>query len=341
MSFIDLRSDTVTQPTEKMRTAMSEAAVGDDVYEEDPTILELEEKSARIFNKEKGLFFPTGTMANQAAILAHTNPGEEIIIEKDMHIYLYEVGGLAFLSGVQSRQLPGNLGQLDPQEVEAAIRPSNIHFPRTSLICLENTHNVHGGTVISKRDIDKIAEVAHQYKLPLHLDGARIFNAATYLQTTVAELTSSCDTLMFCLSKGLSAPAGSMLVGDENFINRARKCRKLLGGGMRQAGILAAAGIVALEEMTNRLQEDHENALLLAKNLAEIPWIEIDVDRVETNIIRFNLDTSHFSAVEFENKLREANIKVNVSGDGGVRMVTHKDVTRDQVEHVVSVLKSL
>ncbi len=341
MTSIDLRSDTVTVPTQKMRHAMVESQVGDDVYQEDPTVIELEERSADLFGKEAGLFFPTGTMANQAAIMAHTTPGDEIIIEENMHIYMYEVGGLALLSGLQPRRIAGNKGILSPEDVENAIRPENIHFPQTTLACLENSHNVNGGTVLTKQQIDQIAEVVHSHGIPLHLDGARVFNAASYLQQSVDTLTSSCDSVMFCLSKGLAAPVGSVIVGERDLIDRARKCRKLLGGGMRQAGVLASAGLVALETMTDRLQYDHENAKLLAAQLAELPWIDIDLETVQTNIIRFNFDTDYISDEDLQFKLMENNIKVNFGGSGSVRMVTHKDVDQQQIEQVICVINSI
>ena len=340
-SVIDLRSDTVTTPTPHMRRAMADARVGDDVYEEDPTIHELEEKSRLLFQKESGLFFPTGTMANQAAIMAHTTPGDEVIVEEMMHVYMFEVGGMSYLAGVQPRLIPSARGILSPEEVEMRIRPENIHFPTTSLICLENTHNLQGGTVLREDDIAGVAAIAQKNQIALHLDGARIFNAAAYLETTVAELTKSCDSVMFCLSKGLSAPVGSVLVGDEALITKARKCRKLLGGGMRQAGVIAAAGLVALDEMTERLVEDHVNARILAEGLAKIPGIQIDLSRVQTNIVLFNKSQVPLSDQAFKDKLSEDGIQFNLRGNGDVRMVTHKDVTREQVESVVERVESL
>jgi len=338
LEIIDLRSDTITKPTKSMRKAMKDALVGDDVYEEDPTVLELEALSAYKFGKEKSLFFPTGTMANQAAIMAHTSPGDEIILENSMHIYMYEVAGLSLLSGVQARPIISDTGVMDPQTVEQAIRPENIHFPETTLICLENTHNLNGGTVLKKNEIDKIAEVGQNHNIPLHLDGARIFNAATYLNMSVSKLTYSCDSVMFCLSKGLSAPIGSILVGSKEFIEKARKCRKVLGGGMRQVGVIASAGIIALKEMTERLQEDHDNAHLLAQGLKEIPWVTIDLSKVQTNIVRFSIDNSYISDENFQNKLEKEGIKCNLGGRGSVRMVTHKDVTKTQVKKTVDII---
>ncbi|OWZ84701.1 low-specificity L-threonine aldolase [Natranaerobius trueperi] len=341
MEVIDLRSDTVTKPTKRMRQSMADAEVGDDVYEDDPTVQALEEKSSELFSKEAALFFPTGTMANQAALMAHTKPGDEIILEQDMHIYMYEVGGLSILSGLQARQLPSENGQLQPMQVQQAIRPENIHFPETTLICLENTHNLHGGTVLSKDSIDRIAKIAKKNNIPLHLDGARIFNAATYLNTTVKELVHGCDSVMFCLSKGLSAPVGSVLVGTKSFIEKARKCRKLLGGGMRQVGVMAAAGLVALEDMVTRLQEDHDNARLLAQGLDEFSWINVELEKVQTNIVRFSFDNTYIFDGDFQLELQKHNIKVNFSGDGRVRMVTHKDITTSQINKTLDIIAKL
>ena len=339
--MIDLRSDTVTQPTESMRRAMTEAKLGDDVYEEDPTVLELEAKSARMMEKEAALLFPTGTMANQAAIMAHTNHGEEIIVEGNMHMFMYEVAGLSYLSGVQARLLGSERGFLDPNEIEANIRPLNIHFPLTSLICLENTHNVHGGTVLSQEEIDAVGLVAKAHRIPLHLDGARVFNAATYLDLNVSELVRSCDSVMFCLSKGLSAPIGSMLVGKKEFIQKARKCRKLLGGGMRQAGIIAACGLVALNEMVGRLDEDHNNARILAEGLSKLSWIDIDLSRVQTNIVRFNLDNDYISGSDFISYINNQGVKANLTGEDKVRMVTHKDLNEENIMTALKIIKNM
>ena len=285
MKLIDLRSDTVTKPTEKMRKAMYKAEVGDDVYRDDPTIIELEYKAAKKLGKEAALFVPSGTMGNQVAVLTHTQRGEEIILEENSHIFINEVGGIAILAGVQAKTLKGVSGALNVNDVENAIREEDIHYPKTSLICIENTHNKAGGKVIPIENMKSIYELGKKHSIPIHLDGARIFNASTYLNVDVKEIAQFADSINFCLSKGLCAPIGSVLVGSNEFINKARKNRKLLGGGMRQAGILAAAGIIALDEMTLRLQEDHENAKNLAEGLAEIPGIHLDVEGVQTNII--------------------------------------------------------
>lgn len=338
---IDLRSDTVTKPTASMREAMKMAEVGDDVYGEDPTVNALEKKSARIFQKEAALLFPTGTMANQAAIMAHTNHGDEVIIEENMHMFMFEVAGLAYLSGVQARLLSSDKGALAPEDIIGSIRPENIHFPETTLMCLENTHNMHGGTVLTKQEVDAVAEVGKKHGIPLHMDGARIFNAATHLDVNVSELTQGCDSLMFCLSKGLSAPIGSVLVGSNDFIQRARKCRKILGGGMRQAGTIAACGNIALDEMVNRLNEDHHNAEKLAEALETIPWVDIDLSRVQTNIVRFNLDTDYIDGASFIKRLAKDGVKANLLGSNGIRMVTHKDVGEEDIKAAIQIIQTL
>ncbi len=343
VDIIDFRSDTVTLPTPEMKRAIGEAKLGDDVYKEDPTVNRLEEFACEIFDREAALFFPTGTMANQAAVMTHTHRGDEIILEQDSHIYQYEVGGLAILASVQPKLIPSVQGALSPDSIEEAIRRDNIHFPPTGLVCLENTHNLHGGTVLSRENIEEVRKMCKKNNLPLHMDGARIFNAAKALNIPVRELVKSCDTIMFCLSKGLAAPAGSMLLGDEDFIERARKCRKLLGGGMRQAGILAAAGIVALKDMPSRLHEDHENAKVLAEGLAKIKGIEIDLESVQTNIVRFRLkqDTvnKRISVPELVEALEKEKIKIQPTGGNGLRMVTHKDITSKDVHKALAKLK--
>ena len=338
---IDLRSDTVTLPTPEMRKAMFEAEVGDDVYKEDPTVNKLEEFASEVFDKEASLFFPTGTMANQAAVMAHTGRGDEIIVEEFSHIYLYEVGGLSAISGIHPRSIASSKGTLSPEAVEKVIRPENIHFPRTALICLENTHNMHGGTTITKENIDEIARLANNYNIPIHLDGARIFNAAVALNTCVKELTSNCDSVMFCLSKGLAAPAGSLLVGTKEFISKARKCRKLLGGGMRQAGIIAAAGIVSLNQMTERLYEDHANASFLAEGLAQIKDIELDVKNVQSNIIRFKIKDTPVSDIELKHQLEKEGVKIQHNGKNQFRAVTHKDISREDIEKVLDLFNKI
>ena len=341
MGLIDLRSDTVTKPTEKMREAMYRAEVGDDVYRDDPTVLELERRAADKFNKEDALFVPSGTMGNQIAVMTHTQRGDEVILEEKSHILYNEVGGLAVLAGVQAHTIKGDGGILDPRDFENAIREDNIHYPRTSLICIENTHNRSGGRVVPLDRMKSIYELGKKYGIPIHLDGARVFNAATYLGVDVKEISQYTDTLNVCLSKGLCAPIGSVLIGDQHFIDRARKNRKLLGGGMRQAGILAAAGIIALEEMSTRLQEDHDNAKELAKGLAEIPGIKIDVESVQTNIIMLDISGLGMNGNQLAEKLKIRGMLINGSRDGHIRLVTHAYISREDIGMFLKVLKEI
>ncbi|NLO87031.1 MAG: low-specificity L-threonine aldolase [Firmicutes bacterium] len=334
---IDLRSDTVTQPTEEMRRAMAGAPVGDDVYGEDPSVRELEERGAELTGKEAGLFVASGTMGNLVAVLAATNKGDEIIMEDQMHMFWYKVAGIAALAGVQIRALPGRRGALTPDQVAAAVRAEDIHFPPTRMFCMENTHNRAGGTVQSVQQMQALAGAARQAGLWVHTDGARIFNAATYLGVEARELARHTDSMMFCLSKGLAAPAGSLLVGPRDFIARARKYRKMVGGGMRQAGVLAAAGLVALDKMRLRLAEDHANARRLAEGLAVL-GAELDLDTVQTNIIRFNVPGS---AAGFVRDLRVRGILANAQGAHSVRFVTHYQVSAQDVDTVLKACREL
>lgn len=337
--MIDLRSDTVTKPTLEMREAMFRADVGDDVYGEDPTLIKLEKMAAERIGKEAALFVPSGTMGNQLAILTHCQRGDEILLEADSHIFYYEVGGPAVLSGVQTRPIKGQKGFIAPDDIRQAIRDENIHTPRTGLLCLENTHNRAGGAVLTVEQMQQMVNVAHQNKIPVHLDGARIFNAATALGVDVKMLTKDVDSVMFCLSKGLSAPVGSLLAGNKAFIDKARKNRKLLGGGMRQAGILAAAGIVALETMVDRLVEDHRNARYLAEILAQLPGIAIDPSQVLTNILIFSVKDLKISADEFEERLAAEGILCGSFGPTNIRFVTHKDVNAAQIDEAAAILR--
>lgn len=340
MRIVDLRSDTVTVPTEEMREAMYRAEVGDDVYGEDPTVNRLEELAAEKVGKEAAVFLPSGTMANQVALLSHTNRGQEIILESSSHIFMYEVGGLAFLSGLQAKIIEGKNGIMNPADIRKAIRGDNIHFPETGLIALENTHNLAGGVVVPLKIMCEIYEIATIYKIPVHLDGARIFNAAVYLNCDVRELTAYCDSVMFCLSKGLGAPAGSMLAGNKKFIDKARKYRKMLGGGMRQVGILAAAGEIALKKMVERLNEDHENARLLAEGLGNIRGFRVDEKTVQTNIVMINIEDTGLVADEMLSRMKERGVLANKRTNDIIRLVTHKDVTRPDIEYAVQALKS-
>ncbi|MEE8224453.1 MAG: low-specificity L-threonine aldolase [candidate division NC10 bacterium] len=339
--FVDLRSDTVTLPTEAMREAMRSAVVGDDVYGEDPTVHRLEALAARRLGKEAALFVPSGTMGNQVALLTHAGRGTEVILEEDCHIYSFEVGGPAFLAGILTRTLRGTYGILDPHEVRKAIRPQSLHTTGTALICLESPTNRGGGTLYAPTLLQEIYEAAHDAGVVVHLDGARIFNAAVAMEIPAAEFTRWADSVMFCVSKSLAAPIGSLLAGDHEFIGRARRFRKLLGGGMRQAGVIAAAGIVALETMVDRLGEDHENARLLAEGLAQIEGIEIDLKRVQTNIVIFAVRHHNITASMLTQRLREKGILVHQISADAIRCLTHKDVSREDVSQALEAIQKI
>ncbi|GBD11558.1 L-allo-threonine aldolase [bacterium HR23] len=330
MKVIDLRSDTVTLPTPEMRRAMAEAEVGDDVWGEDPTVNRLEAMAAERLGKESALFTASGTMSNLLAVLTWCRRGDEIVLGDQSHMCLNEVGGASALGGVAYHPIPNDEGGcLRPEDVERAIRWENIHFPRTALVCLENTHNRCGGAVLTPQDTRAVAEVAHRRGIPVHLDGARIFNAAVYLGIPVAELAKDADSVCFCLSKGLACPVGSLLCGSKEFIKEARRWRKAVGGGMRQVGVLAAAGIVALEKMVDRLAEDHENARRLAKGLAGIPGIRLDPERVQTNIVIFRWTGGPVQ--EFLARLAEGGVLASYIGGDQVRMVTHYGITAQDI----------
>lgn len=340
MRIVDLRSDTVTKPTDEMREASFGAEVGDDVYGEDPTVNRLEELAASMLGKEAGLFVTSGLQGNQIAVLAHTRPGEEIILEADAHIFYYEAAATAALAGVQVRTIKGSYGMMPVAEIEAAIREENLQIPKTSLICLENTHNRAGGTVLPLEYMKEVYNSKRQ-NIPIHLDGARIFNAAVYLGVDVKELAQYADTIQFCLSKGLSAPVGSLIVGPREFIARARKMRKRLGGGMRQAGVIAAPGIVALTTMVERLSEDHRLAKHLAVGMAEIPGISIDLDHVDTNIVIVDIENLSVATDDFIKQLSEVGILVSKFGEHLVRFTTHRHITENDIEYVLEKLKLL
>lgn len=337
--IIDLRSDTVTKPTPEMRLAMAQAEVGDDVYGEDPTVNRLQELGAKMVGKEDALFIPSGTMGNQVAIMSWTSRGDEIIVEEQAHIINYEVGAPAVLSQVQTRPIKGFRGAMDPEEVKAAIRKSNVHFPRTGLICLENTHNRSGGCVLPLENMRAIHEIAAASGVPVHLDGARVFNAACALGVDVKEITRYCDSVQFCLSKGLCAPVGSLLAGPKEFIARARKYRKMLGGGMRQAGILAAAGIIALTKMTLRLQEDHDNAKRLAKGILEVNGLSVDMETVQTNMVAVSTRGLGVDGPEFAALMKQYGVLFNADLPYRVRLVTHNDVTAEDIDEAVLRIK--
>jgi len=338
---IDLRSDTVTRPTPEMRRAMAEAEVGDDVYGEDPTVNRLEQRSAEIFAREAAIFVPTGTMGNQIAIKIHTHHGQEVICEERAHIINLESATLAAFSGCQPRVINGEDGVITWEQIKKRIAPRVYYRAQTGLIVLENTLNLAGGTIFPKTVADEICDRAHEEGIPVHLDGARIFNAAAATGKTVAELSRKFDSVMFCLSKGLGAPVGSILLGSKDFINKARVYRKAMGGGMRQAGVLAAAGLVALEKMPSRLQEDHENARILAEGLAQIRGIKIDPKKVLTNILVFDVSDTGISAYDFNQKLADKNVLANAISPDHMRLVTHKDVSRQQCLQTIEMIRAM
>jgi len=333
---IDLRSDTVTHPTQAMREAMYRAEVGDDVYGEDPTVNRLQEMAAERFGKEAALLVLSGTMGNLLGVLSQTRSGDEAIVGKYCHIFLNEAGGAAALGGVQLYPIASRRGVLDPNDVMAAMRdPNNTHHPRSKLVCLENTHNRDGGAAVPVAVMDAVADVAHERGLRVHVDGARIFNASVALAVPVSRLTRGADTVQFCLSKGLGCPVGSMLVGSKETIKEAHRWRKMIGGGMRQAGIIAAAGIVALEQMVDRMAEDHANAKRLAAGLNELPGIHVDLDGVETNIVMVDVDTERVDPRAFVAGMRERGVKVGSPYGGRMRVVTHYQVTAEDVDYAV------
>jgi threonine aldolase len=338
---VDLRSDTVTRPTAEMRRAMAEAEVGDDVYGEDPTVNRLERRAAEIFKREAALFVPSGTMGNQIAIKAHTQPGQEIICDERSHIITYEMAMLAHFSGCLPHTVATEDGLLTWPEIKKRISPKIYSRAQTSLVSLENTHNMAGGTIYPPTLGEEICDRAHDAGLRVHLDGARIFNAAVALDLPVSELTRKFDSVMFCLSKGLGAPVGSMLVGSHEFIEKARTYRKALGGGMRQAGILAAAGILALEKGPLRLQEDHANARFLANGLARVRGIKLDPAKVVTNIVLFDISATGMSAAELIRRLAEQNVLASEVTPESMRMLTHRDVDRAQCELAIAAFRKV
>ena len=331
--MIDLRSDTVTKPSDAMRRAMANAEVGDDVFGDDPTVNRLQERAAEVFEKEAALWVPTGCMGNEIAVKVHTQPGQEIVIEDRGHILNYELGAAAIISGVTIRAVNSGdgSGHLTWKEIEPALKIDPPYYQAaTGLVCLENTHNFAGGSVMTAAHCAEVCEKAHAVDLPVHMDGARIFNASVALNESVADLTRTTDSVMFTLSKGLGAPAGSILLGTKEFIGQARIWRKRLGGGMRQIGILAAAGLIALEDGPKRLHEDHENASRLAVGLAKIPGISIDVERVLTNIVIFDISGTEETSAEIVAKLKDAGI-LAIGFGNLIRMVTHCDISADDI----------
>lgn len=339
MKFIDLRSDTVTEQPIFMKEAMFKAEVGDDVYGDDPTVIKLETLAAEIVGKEAALFIPSGTFGNQLALFTHCNRGSEVVIADSNHIIAHEVGASSVIAGVQLRAIDAPNGVLKAGEIEKRIRfeDEDIHFPSTSLICIENAHS--SGNVLTLKNMEEIYDVAKKYNLPIHLDGARLFNASTALNVDVKEITKYCDSVMFCLSKGLCAPVGSILAGSKDFIDKARKKRKLMGGGLRQAGFLAAAGIVSLEEMTKRLKEDHDNAKLLADELNKIPELDVDLHNLKINMVFFSFKNKTVNTNALVKYFLENNIKINDVENGLMRFVTHYWITKDDVFKIINTLK--
>lgn len=334
--MIDLRSDTITLPDEAMRRAIYEAELGDDVYGEDPTVNRLQEMAADIVGKEAAMLVPSGTMGNQIAILTHCKPGTEVIMEADSHIYYYEAAAASVFAGIQPRPLEGQRGVLPADLVEWAIRQDDIHLPPTSLICLENTHNRAGGRIFPLADMKAVFNVANKHDLPVHLDGARIFNASVATGVAVKDYTACTTSVQFCLSKGLCAPVGSIIAGPEEFIKEARRWRKRLGGGMRQAGIIAAAGIVALDKMIDRLAEDHANARLLAEGLAELKGISFNLDDVDTNIVI--VKPTKMSARELALLLEKRGVLTVVMEPDRIRFTTNKEVSREDIEKTIKIV---
>ncbi len=339
--MIDLRSDTVTRPTPEMRRAMAEAEVGDDVYREDPTVNRLEKRAAEIMGKEAGLFVPTGTMGNTIAVKVHTDHGQEVIAESRAHLLDWELSMLAWFSGCLVRPVAANDGILRWKDIEPAIRPTSAHCAPTTLIEIENTHNMAGGAVYPMDVFEDICANAHNRGIKVHLDGARIFNAACHLNRPVRDLAAPADSVMFCLSKGLGAPVGSMLVGTAEAIERARGYRKRLGGGMRQAGVLAAAGLIALEEMPHRLGEDHANARFLAGELAKLQGIQIDPARVQTNIVIFDITGTGLATTELTAGLKTRGVLMNGINPRQMRAVTHFDVSREQCTTAIAAISEV
>jgi len=337
MKRIDLRSDTVTLPTEEMMKAIESAELGDDVYEEDQTVNRLQELAAKKTGKEAALLVTSGTQANLVSQLALTQRGQEIIVERDCHMYYYEVGGMSAIAGLIPRTIEGTMGYLEPEKIEREIREKDIHYPPTGLICLENTHNRAGGTVITPKQMEAVHNLAKSHGLPLYVDGARIFNAAVALHTDVKNFR--CDAMMFCLSKGLSAPIGSLICGSNEFIERARKLRKMLGGGMRQAGIIAACGIVAIEKMVDRLADDHRNAMILAEELNAMDGISVDMSRVQTNMVYF--DVSGLGVKDFICEMSKKGVLFSHREGSVVRAVTHRGIEREDVLETVERIKGL
>ena len=342
--IVDLRSDTLTLPTPEMREAMARAEVGDDVWEEDPTVKRLEAIAAERMGKEAGLFVASGTMGNLVSVVSHTRAGQEVVLDLDSHIFNYEVAGAAVIGSVQMRPVKTARGFLTPEQVREALRPANIHVPPTGLVCVENTHNRHGGTCCTPEEIGAVAAIAHGAGVPVHLDGARVFNAAVALRRPASDFAGHADSVTFCLSKGLGAPVGSVICGSRDLIARARRVRKMIGGGMRQAGVIAAAGIVALERMVDRLAEDHANARRLAVGVAKLPRLTVNLVDVQTNIVIFGVQRperpggSEAATRELVAQCAARKVTVHAIGPTSIRCVTHKDIDAEDIERALDAL---
>ena len=338
--IVDLRSDTLTLPTPQMREAMARAEVGDDVWEEDPTVKRLEAMAAERLGKAAGLFVSSGTMGNLISVVSQAQAGQEVVLDLDSHIFNNEVAGAAIIGSLQMRPVKTERGFLTPDQVREALRPANIHIPTTGLVCVENTHNRHGGTCCTPEAIDAVAAVAHDAGVPVHMDGARLFNAAVALKRPARDFVRNVDSVTFCVSKGLAAPVGSVICGSAEFIGKARRVRKMLGGGMRQAGIIAAAGIVALETMVERLAEDHANARALAEGLAKLPGLAIDLASVQTNIVIFQVErgtqaASAAATTELVAGCVARKVKIHAIGPDSIRCVTHKDIDAEDISRTL------
>jgi len=339
MRMVDLRSDTKTLPTEEMLAAIQTAELGDDIAKEDPTVNKLEELAAKKLGKEAAVLVSSGSQGNLVAVMAHCKHGDEIFLERFSHLYIAETGSLSAIAGCIPNLLDSNRGTIDPVDLDNAIRPENVHFAEPSLVCIENTHNNWGGAVVRPDSIQALAEVVQKHNLALHCDGARIFNAAVALDTDIKNLVKDCDSAQFCLSKGLSAPVGSLVVGTEGFIEKAQRVRKLLGGSMRQAGIIAAPGIVALETMVDRMKEDHENARFLGEGLSELGVF--DILPVESNLIIFQVTRLGISGPELQTRLEEKGVLAFARGQTGMRFVTHRHITQDDVKYTLEQVEAI
>jgi len=342
MKIIDLRSDTVTLPTQEMREAIYNAELGDDVFGDDPTVNRFEKMAAELVGEESGLLVSSGTQGNLVCLLTHCNRGDEVILGNLSHTFLNEVGAISALGGIHPHTVTNQEnGTMKLQAIESAIRGDNIHYPRTRLVCIENTHNRCFGAPLTVEYTNAVCELAHRHNLKVHLDGARIFNAAVALNVDVKELTKNVDSLSFCLSKGLSAPIGSVVCGTKEFIAEARRYRKMLGGGMRQVGIIAAAGIVAIENMIERLKEDHNNARLLAAGISKIPGLSIDLDKIKTNIIYFDLISGKITVNDLLQKMAAEGMKFLSTGPNRFRMVTHYGITDEDIRSTIKALSKI